>query len=1126
MPINLNQTKLINILLLSVLIILTLAGILIYHQFGLTNASKNWVLHTFKVQHATSLAQINITDAESRLNYYLLANDPTQVKEILKLLDDNKQNLVLLKQLTNDNPIQQVRVNELEDLMNKKTMMIRQMLSLTKPSDYQTKLNLATSKIRQSIKADILKKISEINQEESNLLEQRNAELIANSKISNLMYIVFVAVSEIFIIITFILLNYYIRQRNIIERKQVQTEEALLKSNEKLKLADERYLRTTEGSSVGLWDWEVGTNHVHYSNYFRKMLGYKKEEFPNTLESFEKVIHPNDHDRVWSMVNLHLEKHAPFKIEYRLRKKSGEYDWFQAAGLALWDKDGKAVRMSGSIINIEDRKKSEQRLNIQFAVTDILTEANNLEDAALQIVREICTNLGWEFGAYWSINHTTGLLDCIGAWHQQPATPLMKIFEEKSRYLHLSTDEGIPGHVLKLGRPIWYEDVDTKLTFARALTAKKVGLNTAFAFPIIIQRNVIGVIECYTISHESVDQDLLDLLMTIGAQIGQFIVRKKVEKDLHEIEIFKSAILETAPDSIITIDEDMKILSFNPQTIIEFNCVREEILGKDISTLIPAFNSNLLKSDKTYIEIEGNRMNGEQFPVELTIAKMSIDNQKLFVIIIRDITERKKGEQMKNEFISIVSHELRTPITSISGSLTLIINGIVGNFSDKAKRLLEIANSNCQRLLLLINDILDIQKIEAGKMNFNLKPIHLNEFLIEAIAVNKVYADKFEIKMHFNQSNKNPEVEVDPDRLMQVITNLLSNAAKFSPKGEEVLITCKSYHNYVRVLVANRGPGIPKEFQSRIFQKFSQADTSSTRAKGGTGLGLSISKAIVEKLGGTLNFISKPGEITTFYFDLPLIESSLKINPEVKRVTSNRILICEDDENQANYINTLLQSAGFQTDIALTVHEAKNLLPKHHYDALLLDLILPDQDGISFIRELRSHKETVNLPIIVLSVVAQIGRNLLNGDAFAIADWLDKPIDYDKLLQVINRIQRTTHPNIPNILHVEDDLDTFNIVKTLISGEGNVVSSTSVKETIEKLKKSKFDLVILDLLLPDGNAEQLIPLIAKYHTPIIVYSAFNLDEKFAKDVKHVLLKSKISNKKLLNLIEHVLEINH
>jgi PAS domain S-box-containing protein len=238
---------------------------------------------------------------------------------------------------------------------------------------------------------------------------------------------------------------------------------------------------------------------------------------------------------------------------------------------------------------------------------------------------------------------------------------------------------------------------------------------------------------------------------------------------------------------------------------------------------------------------------------------------------ITDISERKKVEKLKDEFISNVSHELRTPLTSIRGSLGLILSGTCGKIAEEVKSLIDIASQNCERLILIINDILDIQKMESGQITFDLKELDLKTFLEKSIQLNQGYGEKYNVKFILKDPIEEGELHADEDRLMQVLANLLSNAAKFSPSGERVEITTTLRKpSFIRIGITDFGSGIPKEFQPFVFNKFAQADSSTSRQKGGTGLGLNISKTIIEHLGGSITFqTSSKG--TTFCVDLPFL---------------------------------------------------------------------------------------------------------------------------------------------------------------------------------------------------------------------------------------------------------------
>jgi PAS domain S-box-containing protein len=247
----------------------------------------------------------------------------------------------------------------------------------------------------------------------------------------------------------------------------------------------------------------------------------------------------------------------------------------------------------------------------------------------------------------------------------------------------------------------------------------------------------------------------------------------------------------------------------------------------------------------------------------------SLPERGLIYAVARDIQEQKRILQMKDDFVSVVSHELRTPLTSIRGALGLIAGGVAGEVPEKARSLVDIAAKNSERLVRLINDILDVEKIESGQMGFRFAPIELMPLIEQGIESNRAYAEAYGVELRVVEPVPGARVWADPDRVQQVMANLLSNAAKFSPRGGRVEVAAARQDGRLRVAVTDHGKGVPPEFRARVFEKFAQADASSTRQKGGTGLGLSISRAIVERLGGRMGFESEPGAATTFWFELP-----------------------------------------------------------------------------------------------------------------------------------------------------------------------------------------------------------------------------------------------------------------
>ncbi len=271
------------------------------------------------------------------------------------------------------------------------------------------------------------------------------------------------------------------------------------------------------------------------------------------------------------------------------------------------------------------------------------------------------------------------------------------------------------------------------------------------------------------------------------------------------------------------------------------------------------------------------RKDGSRFPVNVVITPLRDDDGKItgYLGVIEDIRARKEVERLKSEFTAVVSHELRTPLTSIRGSLGLILGALSSSLPDKVRDLLEIAQSNCERLVLLINDILDIEKFSAGQMRFDMHTVPVARVTPQAVEANEGYARKFNMRIELSAIDPACEVTVDPDRYVQVMSNLLSNAVKYSPPGGLVKVWAERRGACVRVNVRDQGPGIPEDFRDRIFEKFSQADSSTTREKGGTGLGLHIARRFVEHMQGRIGYESEAGRGSTFWVELPIAGQNL-----------------------------------------------------------------------------------------------------------------------------------------------------------------------------------------------------------------------------------------------------------
>ncbi len=281
----------------------------------------------------------------------------------------------------------------------------------------------------------------------------------------------------------------------------------------------------------------------------------------------------------------------------------------------------------------------------------------------------------------------------------------------------------------------------------------------------------------------------------------------------------------------------------------------------------------ILRGEATSMQLETDflRQDNTSLPVEISLQLVgrSLQDDGLFVAIVRDITERKKADRLKSEFIATVSHELRTPLTSIIGALSLA-SDLSRELSPQIHQLLEIANTNSQRLNTIVDDLLDMEKLASGNMRFNMLWQELMPLVNQAIDNNRTYAIQNNVSMALIDSADDVLVNVDANRFAQIMSNLLSNAAKFSPPSARIDVATKlTHHGTVRIEVIDHGEGIPKEFCEKIFQKFSQASSNAARRRSGTGLGLSITKELVENMGGTISFETELGVGTKFYLELP-----------------------------------------------------------------------------------------------------------------------------------------------------------------------------------------------------------------------------------------------------------------
>ena len=361
------------------------------------------------------------------------------------------------------------------------------------------------------------------------------------------------------------------------------------------------------------------------------------------------------------------------------------------------------------------------------------------------------------------------------------------------------------------------------------------------------------------------------------------------------------------------------------------------------------------------VELRGNR---EMRKIADTFEELALAIEEREQILQSDILQLREYEQLKSDFVSTVSHELRTPLTSMRGALGLVLSGAAGPVSPQCRDLLQIANQNTERLIRLINDILDIEKIESGSITVRHDRCDLRAVLEATIAGVQGYAVEHRVRILLRAPGT-ADVIGDQDRLIQVFTNLLSNAVKFSPPDGEVVVSLEVDADVTRVSVRDHGPGIPPEFQARIFGKFQQAESSSSRRHGGTGLGLAIARAIVERHEGRIHFRTAAGAGTTFVVELPCAPTPRVSSPEGAS-TAPHVLVVDPDPDIVRILQTLAAPLAVLVGVA-TADEALRVARAMSFDAVIIELDLPAEDGVALVRELRALRGYSDLPVIVFS---------------------------------------------------------------------------------------------------------------------------------------------------------------
>ncbi len=506
---------------------------------------------------------------------------------------------------------------------------------------------------------------------------------------------------------------------------------------------------------------------------------------------------------------------------------------------------------------------------------------------------------------------------------------------------------------------------------------------------------------------------------------------------------------------------------------------------------------------------------------------IAIDNARSYELSVEAVKEMREIDRMKTQFLANMSHELRTPLNSIIGFSRVILKGIDGPITELQQSDLTAIYNSGQHLLGLINDILDLSKIEAGKMELAFDEVNLPDVINSVMSTAVGLVKDKPIRLVKNISDDLPHVNADPIRIRQVLINLFSNAAKFTDEGEitvsAVVENSQAGQPEVLISVTDTGPGIDEKDQGKLFQPFSQVDDSPTRKTGGTGLGLSITQRLVHMHGGEIGVHSAPGQGSTFYFTLPIYHQAAEITDGSGRL----VLAIDDDPQVISLYERYLKQAGYEvlalTDPSKAVQRVTELKPF----AVTLDIMMPGYDGWQVLTALKSNPETRETPVIICSIIEEQER----GFNLGAADYLVKPILEEDMVQALNRLN--TDGSIQEVLVIDDDPNDLNLMGKMLNDQGRYKPTLAQGggRGWEILTTKPPQAVILDLFMPEMDGFKILE---RMHAdrrlseiPVIVVSGGDLTAEQHKQLtefgQHLISKSALSDKELIAQIEHALK---
>jgi PAS domain S-box-containing protein len=561
--------------------------------------------------------------------------------------------------------------------------------------------------------------------------------------------------------------------------------------------------------------------------------------------------------------------------EVLARTRDGRPLWLEMHERVV-QQDGVPVGIEGVGLDVTERKVAETKSAIAAELVRAIAETSSLDGALRAVLAVVGRELHWEYGEAWWADDQFDLIRLASAWSARGD----EIALAEARKRTFSRGVGLPGRVWSQGETIHARDLGSDPDPWCTRVAADSPYREAIGIPIRLGTRAIGAVLFASAKADGAHWAPVAVLDAIGREIGAVADRRQFEEALKVSEARKQAVLETALDCVITADHEGRILEWNPAAEEAFGFRRDEALGRPLAEMIvpPDLRERHLAGFRgcletgrrplgdSRVEVVALRADGSRFPAELSIARIDVGRAPVFTAHVRDITERKAIDRLKDELVSTVSHELRTPLASIRGFVELMLMREYPQ--EERKEFLGIVDQEIKRLGKLIDDFLDLQRLEArGAEKYRMEPLDLREVLEHAATVIGATLTKHSLQAELGEAPL--RVSADRDRLEQAVLNLLSNAVKYSPDGGTVRLRVERAGGRLLVHVRDEGIGMSQETLDQLFTKFFRADNTATRGIGGTGLGLALVREIAQAHGGTVEARSELGKGSEFTLVLP-----------------------------------------------------------------------------------------------------------------------------------------------------------------------------------------------------------------------------------------------------------------